>query len=148
MSGGENQLVPLHSLSPDSLLIPNLMEEPLQPAHSNQLRSEGILPHTHYLSLTVLCCSSHCSSLFCWKSQSFTLSYHLFYFIQSRASFLSCALYTVYPPLSIFLFLLFTQLEKEISNWKYSLISRPTENSICACEWLKISLSHYKDKTN
>lgn len=103
MSGGENQLVPLHSLSPDSLLIPSLMEEPLQPAHSNQLRSESILPHTHYLSLTVLCCSSHGSPLVCWKSQSLTLSYHLVYFILSHVSFLSCHLYTVYPPLSVFL---------------------------------------------
>lgn len=65
LSAAENQLVPLHGLSPGSFLIRSLMEEPLQPVHSNQLGSEGILPHSHYLSLTELCCTPHRSSLVC-----------------------------------------------------------------------------------
>jgi len=73
----------LRGVSPDSLLIHSLMEEPLQSAHSNQLRSGGVLPHNHYLSLTVLYCSSHRSSAVCWKSQHYTLSYHLFCSITS-----------------------------------------------------------------
>ena len=104
----------LHGLSPDSLLIHSLMEEPLQPAHSNQLRSGGVLPHTHYLSLTELGCSSHRSSLVCWKSQSFTFWYHL---VRSMSSLFVCFLS---GPRCVFLSL-FTSLPLSLSLFCYDI---------------------------
>lgn len=73
-SGGKRQLV----LSPRLVTWQSAHSQPdgraSPAARSNQLRSGGVLPHSHYLSLTVLCCSAHFSSLACWKSQSFTPS--------------------------------------------------------------------------
>lgn len=105
--------------------IQGLMEEPLLPARSSQLRSGGVGAHTHYLPLTTLCCSSsQLNSLFLFTSFN-NLCDTLFF--------------------SICLFLFFSlsfREGKRGSSQKCFHISRPTENNLCACKLLKIYFFH------